>query len=52
MLVIFTDTMLSFNVGLFSTTRNQRLLVFLLSKAAKGTKNALAPRFKGRPVTD
>lgn len=34
------------------TTRNQRLLVFLLPKAAKGTKNALAPRLKGRPVTD
>ncbi|MFV0312577.1 MAG: hypothetical protein ACK5KN_13155 [Dysgonomonas sp.] len=26
--------------------------MFLLPKAAKGTKNALAPRFKGRPVTD
>ncbi|MFV0311095.1 MAG: hypothetical protein ACK5KN_05535 [Dysgonomonas sp.] len=38
------------NVGLFSTTRNQRVLVFLLPKAAKGTKNALAPRFKGRLV--
>ena len=28
-------------VQFFFTTRNQRLLVFLLPKAAKGTKNAL-----------
>ena len=26
------------------TTRNQRLLVFLLAKAPKGTKRSLAPR--------
>ena len=38
MLVIFTDTILSFNVGLFSTTRNQRLLVLLLGNAKSEDK--------------
>ena len=44
--------MVKINVLYFSTTRNHRLLVFLLAKAPKGTKKALAPRFKVRPVTD
>ncbi len=30
--------------------RNHRLLAFLFSKAKKGIKKSLAPRFIGRPV--
>jgi hypothetical protein len=40
------------NVLLFNvifTTHNQRLLVFLLAKAPKGTKNSLAPASKADP---
>jgi hypothetical protein len=40
-----------FNVGLLYTTRNYKLLVFLLPKAAKGTKNAFAPHLSVDPLT-
>jgi len=39
------------NVLLFFTTRNRRLLVFLLAKSPKGTKNALVARPHGDPLT-
>jgi hypothetical protein len=37
-------------IVLFYSARNQRLLAYLLPKAAKGSKNAFAPRFAVRPT--
>ena len=41
-----------FNIFYIFPTRNQRLLVFLLAKSPKGTKNALAPASKADPLTE